>query len=71
MMQAALEAALAARADACFLCKWIAEDLAKHGRLTDDYPPQGPIGMDSLFPVAAKEAHLKLEGIPIPRTISA
>ena len=70
-MTQALEAALAARADGCFLCKWIAEDLAKHGRLTDNHPPQGKIEMDLLFPVGAKEAHLKLEGIPIPRTNSS
>jgi len=45
----------------CFLCRLIAEDLALHGRLTEGYPPQGPIMMDMLFPVHAKISHLILE----------
>jgi hypothetical protein len=47
--------------DRCFLCRLIAEDLALHGHLTDDYPGQGPIMMEPVFPVDAKIAHLVLE----------
>jgi hypothetical protein len=45
----------------CFLCRLIAEDLALHGRLTEDYPKQGPTMMDVLFPIHAKICHLILE----------
>jgi hypothetical protein len=54
---------LGERAPACFLCRLILEDLRKNGRLTNDYPPQGPLIMeaDAVFPIKGKEAHLKLE----------
>lgn len=45
----------------CFLCRWIVEDLTLHGRLTEDYPKQGPTMMDVLFPIHAKITHLILE----------
>lgn len=48
----------ARRAEACFLCKWIQEDLRINGKLTDypyDYNDHGD------FPVYGKIRHLELE----------
>lgn len=47
----------------CFLCKWILEDLERHGRLTDVWPEKNHDG-SVLFPATGKLIHLKLEGIP-------
>jgi hypothetical protein len=42
----------------CFLCKWIAEDLEKHGRMTG-WPVDS---MDKgIFPVDGKLVHVLLE----------
>jgi hypothetical protein len=45
----------------CFLCRWILQDLEKHGRLTDVWPEKNHDG-SVLFPATGKVAHLKLEG---------
>jgi hypothetical protein len=58
-----LKAALAARSDGCFLCKYILEDLQRNGKLTD-YPKNANLEKP-LFPEAAKVWHLKLEEIPL------
>lgn len=59
--QAVAQAAL--RAPACFLCKYIHEDVERNGRLTETYPEQGPTWMEApLFPIDAKIDHLILEG---------
>ena len=52
-----------ARAENCFLCKWIASDFHLHGKLTGwpmDYNDKPE------FPVEGKIGHLELEGF-IPR----
>lgn len=48
------------RAGGCFLCKWIAQDLERNGRLT-----RHPVYWygDNIFPVSGKLEHLVLEGI--------
>lgn len=45
----------------CFLCKWILEDLAKNGKLTDGHPAKCTDG-SSQFPAESKKKHLVLEG---------
>lgn len=56
--------AVRSRAAACFLCKWIAEDLEKNGKLTD-WPPNENLTEKSIFAPKAKEIHLALERIPL------
>lgn len=62
----ATKEAVRAKVDTCFLCKWIFEDLEKHGQLTD-WPPNVNLA-EKLFPAKAKEAHLALEKIPLDRS---
>jgi hypothetical protein len=45
----------------CFLCKWILEDLAKNGKLTDGHPAKATDG-SSQFPAEGKKKHLVVEG---------
>lgn len=47
----------------CFLCKWILEDLQKHGKLTETW--KDGAGWATSFPPEAKRKHLELEGIPL------
>jgi len=54
----------------CFLCKWIVEDLEKHQKLTD-WPPNVNIPEKAIFPVKAKEEHLKLEKFPLDFLLSS
>jgi hypothetical protein len=61
-----LKAALRARSEklpetGCFMCRWILEDLERHGRLTDEWPTKNHDG-SPLFPASGKLIHLKLEG---------
>jgi hypothetical protein len=53
----ALEIA-ASQSEKCFLCKWIAEDLRKNGKLTG-YPEDG-MGAGT-FPATGKEKHIAIE----------
>lgn len=55
-----------ARKDLCFLCKWISEDLAAHGKLTD-YPKD--FSGHGIFPIEGKERHLALESGSIDNLI--
>ena len=55
------------RKDRCFLCKWISEDLAAHGKLTD-YPKD--FNGHGIFPIEGKERHLALESGSIDNLIS-
>lgn len=56
---------LKSRADACFLCKWIREDLVKHGELTDWSPGDGALSLDRSFPKGGKIRHLQVERFSI------
>jgi hypothetical protein len=50
------------RSEACFLCKWIHQDLKLNKKLTGH--PLAWSG-DGEFPVEGKKKHLKLEGIDL------
>lgn len=45
----------------CFLCRWILEDLERHGKLTDVWPEKNHDG-SVLFPAKGKLNHIWLEG---------
>ena len=52
------EAILRNQVDKCFLCRFVLEDQAKHGKLTGypfDYNGNG------IFPIEGKVAHIQLE----------
>lgn len=51
------------RAPACFLCKWILEDIRKNGALTG-YPLD--LNQQAVFPREGKVRHIQLEGFVIP-----
>jgi len=58
-----LKAELQKRRDGCFLCRYIEDDLKRHGKFTGwpiDY-----VGHE-LFPVEGKLKHLKVEGVRWP-----
>lgn len=57
---------LEARADACFLCKWIAADIKRHGHLTDWSPADGALPLGNTFPRGGKILHIKLEKFTFP-----
>jgi len=50
------------RAEKCFLCRLISEDIDKNGKLTGHPLDWGGSGT---FPVEGKIRHLKLEGISL------
>lgn len=57
-------AELERKAASCFLCKYMAQDIRKNGKLTETYPEQGLQWMGApLFPIAAKIDHMILEGL--------
>jgi len=49
----------------CFLCRWILQDLEKHGKFTDVWPEKNHDG-SVLFPATGKIVHVKLEGFWAP-----
>jgi len=51
------------RAESCFLCKWILEDIRANGALTG-YPLDA--NGQAVFPRAGKVEHIRLEGFAIP-----
>lgn len=53
---------LRSKAPKCFLCKWILEDLEKHGELTKH--PTDSMGQ-AVFPIEGKQKHLILEGLGV------
>ena len=62
---------LKSRAEACFLCGWIACDIAKHGQMTNWSPADGPLALSPAFPKGAKALHIRLEMFSIDNIIKS
>ena len=64
-------AALKSRESTCFLCRWIAQDLEKHGQLTSWSPGDGDLSFGNIFPKSGKILHIKLERFSIDNAVES